>query len=156
MPALDSLLIVTKRTPLEELIARFNSRAQAQFYIEHLGGSFAEYGTQRARYEATLAALRKLLPRGVKQQIIERSFLPTFQFSGHELVITLGPDGLVVNTAKYLSTEPILALNPDPARVDGILIPFGVEEAGTLIDRALAGQVGVKQVSMAKASLNDG
>ena len=156
MPALDSLLIVTKRTPLEELIARFNSRAQAQFYIEHLGGSFDEYESQHARYEAALAALRKLLPRGVKQQIIERSFLPTFQFSGHELVITLGPDGLVVNTAKYLRGQPLVAVNPDPAHIDGVLLPFTVADAPAAVRGVLKNQATARLVTMAEARLNDG
>jgi len=40
---IESILVVTKRTPLEELIARFNSRDQAKFYIEHAGQSFDWY-----------------------------------------------------------------------------------------------------------------
>jgi len=156
MPTIESILVVTRRTPLEELILRFNSSAQARFYIEHAGGSFEQYEAQHAAYERAVEALKKQLPPGVKQQIIERSFLPNFQFSGRDLVITIGPDGLVINTAKYLTQEPILALNPDPARVDGILIPFGVAEAGQWIERAMEGRAKIKPVSMARARLNDG
>jgi len=164
MPTLDSILIVTKRTALEELILRFNTRSQAQFYLEqqaqlnpaYTGGSFDEYQNAHDAYQAALETLKKSLPRGVKHQVIERSFLPNFTFSGHDLVITLGPDGLVINTAKYLTTEPILALNPDAQRVDGILIPFSVAEARDWIDRAFAQRVSIKPISMAKAELNDG
>ena len=28
------------------------------------------------------------------------------------LLVTLGPDGLVVNAAKYLDAQPLLAFNP--------------------------------------------
>lgn len=101
-------------------------------------------------------ALKRQLPRGVKNQVIERSFLSTFKFSGRDLVITIGPDGLVINTSKYLTDEPILAVNPDPARVDGILVPFGLPEVRDWIDRAMQGKANVKRVSMAKAELNDG
>jgi hypothetical protein len=59
----------------------------------------------------------------------------------------------MVNTAKYLTAQPILALNPDPQRVDGILIPFAVEEAG---EWAAAGRAAVRDVAMAQAALNDG
>jgi NAD kinase len=154
--SLESILVVTRRTPLEELIERFNSRAQAQFYIEHAGASFGEYEAAHDAYARAVEALKRQLPRGVKSQVIERSFLPNFKFSGRDLVITVGPDGLVINTAKYLTEEPILAVNPDPTRVDGILVPFGVAEAREWIDRAMEGKTRVKRVSMARAELNDG
>ena len=153
---LERTVIVTKKTPLEELIERFNSKAQARFYIEHLGSSFDEYENAHARYTASVEALRRAIPKTLKQHVIERAFLPNYLFSETDLVITIGPDGLVVNTAKYLSTQWILAVNPDPQSVDGILIPFGVEEAGEWVGRALAGQVALKRVTMAKAALNDG
>ncbi len=156
MPSIESLLVVTRRTPLEELIHRFNSTAQARFYIEHAGGSFEVYEAAHLAYVQAVEALKKQLPRGVKQQVIERSFLPTFKFSGRDLVIPIGPDGLVINTAKYLSEEPILALNPDPSRIDGVLIPFAVNEAREWIERAMAGQARTKRISMARAALNDG
>jgi len=164
MPTLESLLIVTQRTALEDLIARFNTRSQAEFYIEqqakqnpaYKGGAFTEYQQAHDAYHVSLDLLLKSLPRGVKQQSIERSFLPNFKFSGHDLVITLGRDGLVINTAKYLTTEPILALNPDPTRVDGVLIPFQISEAREWLERAFQDRATVKPISMAKAELNDG
>lgn len=61
-----------------------------------------------------------------------------------------------MNTAKYLTTQPILALNPDPRRVDGVLIPFAVEETAEWVARALAGKAPLKPVTMAQAALNDG
>src|SRR6202022_2890025 len=66
------------------------------------------------------------------------------------------PDGLVINTAKYLTTQPILALNPDPQRVDGVLLPFAYTEARVWIEQALRGNVKIMRVSMVKATLNDG
>lgn len=164
MPNLESILLVTQRTALEDLIARFNTRSQAEFYIEqtakqnpaYKGGAFTEYQQAHDAYHVSLDALMKSLPRGVKQQSIERSFLPNFKFSGHDLVITLGRDGLVINTAKYLTSEPILALNPDPTRVDGVLIPFQVTEARGWIERAFQDRALIKLISMAKAELNDG
>lgn len=153
---IDRLVLVTKLTPLEELVARFNTRAQARFYIEHQGESFAEYEAAHEKYAAAVARVRRALPRGLKLHVIERATLPSYLFGPGDLVLTLGPDGLVVNAAKYLAEQPILALNPDPARVDGILVPFAVEEAGEWVARAVAGRVSVRAVTMAKASLNDG
>lgn len=153
---IDRVVLITKKTALEELVERFNSRAQARFYIKHLGGSFDEYEAAHARYAEALAMVRHNLPRSLQQHVVERGFLPNYLFSAADLVVTVGPDGLVVNTAKYLDGQPILAINPDPQRIDGVLLPFRAEEAGEWASRAAAGQAPLRRVTMAKASLNDG
>ncbi|MFZ2961310.1 MAG: sugar kinase [Candidatus Ozemobacteraceae bacterium] len=160
----ESIVVITKRTALEELILRFNSRDQAKFYIEqqaslnpgYKGGAFGEYQNAHEVYQNALSSLKTAIPKNVKYQIIERSVLPMFKFSGKDLIVIVGPDGLVINTAKYLSTEPILALNPDLRRIDGILIPFQVRQAHELILMVLEGRFKTKPISMAQARLNDG
>lgn len=154
--SIDKIVIVTKRTPLEELTERLNTRAQARFYLEQNGVPFTEYEQADAQYHRAVAALQAQLPRGVKQVQIERALLPGFQFGARDMVVTIGPDGLVINAAKYLDAQPILALNPDPARIDGVLATFGVAEAGAWITRTIRGDVPIKRVAMARAILNDG
>jgi NAD kinase len=156
MAEIERIVIVTKKTALEELVYRLNSRDQARFYLEQNQVSFSEYEQADAQYQRALGIIKQQLPRSLKQQFIDRDFLPTYQFGEHDLVITVGPDGLVINTAKYLSTQTILALNPDPQRIDGILIPFDYSEAGRWIERVRAGQAQISRVSMVKATLNDG
>src|SRR5437868_5904499 len=153
---IDRVVLVTKKTALEELVARHNSSSQARFYIEHQGGSFDEYAAAHDCYTAAVAAVQRSLPRGLKQHLIERGFLPNYMFGAGDLVVTVGPDGLVVNTAKYLAAQPILAVNPDPQRVDGILLPFSPDDAGEWAARAAAEQAPLRAVTMARASLNDG
>ena len=72
------------------------------------------------------------------------------------MVVTIGIDGLVVNTAKYLDGQPIVAVNPDPEHIDGILLPFNVRSAIPAMQKVLEGRVKVRQISMAEAALNDG
>jgi NAD kinase len=151
----EKIVVITKRTALEELIERFNTEAQARFYLEHMGASFDEYKAAHETYHAALAHLRTSLP-GHRTQVVERSFLPNFLFGDSDLVITLGPDGLVINTAKYLGHQPLLAFNPDPARMDGVLIPFPVEVAKTIVSDVMMGLYETHRVTMAKAALNDG
>ena len=43
MAGRDKLVVITRKTAIEELIERFNTRDQACFYIEHMGGNFASY-----------------------------------------------------------------------------------------------------------------
>ena len=153
----DKLVIVTLKTRLEELIERFNTREQARFYIEHMGLGFSDYEQEHATYTTTIRTLRRqvegLLP---KLQLVERSFLPNFLFTPQDLVLTVGRDGLVVNTAKYLDGQPIVAVNPDPSRIDGILLPFAAGQARMGIQRVLDGNAEFYEITMAEAVLNDG
>jgi NAD kinase len=153
---IEKIVVVTRKTPLAELVNRLNSKAQARFYLEQNQVSFAEYERADAQYQQAVEAIQRQLPRTIKHQFIDRDFLPTYQFGDRDLVVTLGQDGLVINTAKYLTTQPILALNPDPARIDGILIPFAFSEMGIWLKQVLSSEVTIARISMAKATLNDG
>lgn len=153
---IETIVVVTRKTQLEELVLRMNSKAQARFYLEQNGISFAEYEHADAQYRRSVELVLRQLPRGMKRQIIDRDLLPTYQFGADTLVVTIGQDGLVINTAKYLTAQPILAINPDPQRIDGVLIPFAAAEAGEWVLRALQGKTRVARVAMARATLNDG
>lgn len=152
----EKIILITRKTRLEGLIERFNTKAQAKFYIEHSGGDFGLYQQEHDTYYTAVSELRRGLQGLLKLQRIEREFLPNFIFSETDLVVTIGIDGLVVNTAKYLTGQPLIAVNPDPAHIDGILLPFAVPQAGAAVRRALQGTAAVNPITMAEASLNDG
>jgi NAD kinase len=153
----DRIVVVTRRSALEELVERFNTRDQARFYIEHMGGHFDDYQAAHDQYRRAIELVREAMPRRVPVQWIDRSFLPTFDFVGTSVVVVLGQDGLVVNAAKYLDGQLVVALNPDPARIDGVLLPFSYGDAARAIERAMAGRPGTwRAVAMARAELNDG
>jgi NAD kinase len=153
----DKIVVVTRKTGLEELLERFVTREQARFYLEHSGVPFEPYEEEQRTHDEALTRLKAALPGGVRSQFVERSFLPTFAFGERDLVVTLGPDGMVVNVAKYLrDAQLILAFNPDPSRIDGILIPFRVGEARGAIQSVLHGDYRVREVTMARATLGDG
>lgn len=169
MPAaFDKIVVVTKKTALEELAERMGTRAQARFYLEQeaarlaIGGAaaapdYAAYEREDAVYGQALETVKATLTRcGIRTQFIDRAFLPTFTFGDGDLVVTLGPDGLVVNTAKYLENQPIFAVNPDPARIEGVLLPFPVSVMKPLLIRVVSGQQSVRRIRMARASLSDG
>jgi NAD kinase len=154
--AFDKIVLITQRTDLEELIERFNTRDQARFYIQHMGGSFDSYQEAHNTYHASLKGLNEALPKGVRHQVVGREFLPNFLFGERDLVVTLGRDGLVVNTAKYLSNQPLVGINPDPRRIDGVLLPFTVKSAAEKLGRMLKEAYSLKNITMAKVTLNDG
>jgi NAD kinase len=156
MVDIEKIVVITKKTALEELIERFNTLDQARFYIEHMGASFAEYQAAHDAYMQAMAVLTHALPRSPRHQFVDRTFLPTFLFGPADLVVTLGPDGLVANTAKYLTGQSLLALNPDPERIDGILLPYHVGQACEALQSAIRAKISCTPVTMAKATLNDG
>jgi len=154
--AYEKVVIVTRKTELEELTARFNSVPQAQFYLERAGQDFLPIAEAHQRYQNVLDGVRRMIPKGLKSQVIERGFLPQYIFGEADLVITIGPDGLVVNTAKYLQAQPILPVNPDPKRIDGVLLPFNAATFSEAFDHSLRQELPIKAVTMAESKLNDG
>ncbi len=156
MGVFEKIVVVTRKTRLEELIARFNSRGQAKFYIEHAGGDFSDYEREDETYRSSLSVLKRSLETGLKVHFIERGFVPTFLFTEKDIIITVGQDGLVANTAKYVGAQPIIAVNPDPGRFDGVLLPFAPGQAQAAVEQVLSATAKLRAVTMAEASLNDG
>ena len=128
MVDIEKIVIVVKKTWLEELTEKFNTKAQANFYIvqNQSVDHWNYYEDSDVQYKESLALLKRSIPSSYKTQVIQREFLPNFLFNSSDLVVVIGPDGLVVNAAKYLEDQYILAINPDPKRINGVLLPFRV------------------------------
>ncbi|MBI5497491.1 MAG: NAD+ kinase [Deltaproteobacteria bacterium] len=153
---MDKLVVVTRRTRLADLVARFNTRAQARFYIEHAGGDFRDYEAEDDTYRHAVDRVLGELEVGLKTQVLERGLVPTYLFAPTDLVVTVGQDGLVANTAKYALGNTLIAVNPDPARFDGVLLPYQVDGVRRAAERVLAGKARVREVTLAEARLDDG
>jgi hypothetical protein len=142
---------------LEELIDRFNTLPQAKFYIEHMGLDFSDY---QAEHEVFTGVARKVMRDlegvGRKVQRIDWTFLPNFIFDAQDAIVVLGRDGLVSNTAKYLDGQMIVGVNPDPSRIDGILLPFAPGQAAPMVANVIEGRAVFREITMAEVSLNDG
>jgi hypothetical protein len=89
-------------------------------------------------------------------KFVEREYLPTFDFRGCIAIVVVGRDGLVANAAKYVGELPIVAVNPDPQRIDGVLLPFRVRQARQAVQRVTANQAKIREVTLAEVNLNDG
>ncbi len=152
----EKLVVVTRKTRLHQLVERFNSRGQAKFYIEHAGGDFADYQREDDAYTRSLEVLHRGLDLGIKIHQIDRTIVPTFLFAPTDLVITVGQDGLVANVAKYVNAQPIVPINPDPERFDGVLLPFRPHEAHASVSRVIAGKAKLREITLAEARLADG
>jgi NAD kinase len=152
----QKVILVTRKTQLEELIERHGTKDQAAFLLKQRGQSIDDFANAHDIYQKSLSELKAAIPSSIRLQSIDRSFLPNFLFGPNDLVLTLGQDGLVVNTAKYLNEQPIVAFNPDPSRIDGILIPFTMPQAKQVMEQTLSDALPRRAVTMARAQLDDG
>jgi NAD kinase len=153
---IEYAIIVKNKTRLENLIERFNTKAQARFYIESLGGDFEDYEKENERFYQALGEVQMQLSSVLKYKIIDRSFLPSFLFYPQHLIIVIGQDGLVANTAKYAKNCPIIAINPDKERYDGVLLPFEVQNFLEGVEGVRTQQFEAQRLSFAEAKLNNG
>ncbi|WP_124980478.1 diacylglycerol kinase catalytic domain-containing protein [Nonlabens xiamenensis] len=149
-------IIVKSKTRLESLIERFNTKSQAKFYIERLGGNFDEYEIEDEIFKNSLNSLQTQLSKVIKNKTIDRQYVSSYIFSKKNIIIVIGQDGLVANTAKYSNNLPILAVNPDIERYDGILLPFNVSNFIQGVENVLTNKHQSKIMSFAEAKLNDG
>jgi NAD kinase len=150
------VVLVTRRTRLEELVARHHTLAQARFYVEHLGADFSDYLKENAAYALGLQVTVEALQAWGRYQVVDRGYLPNFVFAPDDIVLALGQDGLVANTMKYLNGQPLVGLNPEPARWDGVLLPFRPSDLAMLLPEVAAGKRPAKTVTMAEVTLSDG
>lgn len=152
----EKAVVVTRKTRLQELIERFNTHGQAKFYIESSGGDFKEYQREDDHYKRSLETVLRSLIYGLKVQPIDRSLIPTLSFQKSDLVLAVGQDGLVANTAKYIGSQPLIGINPDPEKFDGILLPFKPEDLGSVLPLTLEGKAKIRSITLAEARFNDG
>ncbi|RCX12075.1 hypothetical protein DFR58_12425 [Anaerobacterium chartisolvens] len=152
----NKIVLIKRKTRLEDLITRYNTIAQAKFYIEHLGSDFSDYITEDEQYKKVVSEAHSELESLGRVQVVDREYVSNFIFGDNDIVVVVGQDGLVANTLKYLTNQLLIGVNPDPARWDGVLLPFKVADLKLVIQDVFKMRRQVKEVSMAKAILNDG
>ncbi|MCU7843278.1 MAG: sugar kinase [Candidatus Thiodiazotropha sp. (ex Monitilora ramsayi)] len=150
------IVLITRHTRIDELIYRHNTLAQARFVIESQGLAFDDYLAEDREFKVQLAKLKAELERFGRLHHIDRGLLPGYLFREDDIVLALGQDGLVANTLKYLNGQPLIAVNPDPARYDGILLPFLVEDVLTIIKAVIKGERKTQAITFGEVMLNDG
>ena len=153
---LNKVVLVKRRTRYEELKKRYNTVEQARFYIEHFGADFSDYEREDAAYNAALESVRVLVRPLARLQEIDREYLPNMIFGADDIVVALGQDGLVANVMKYLAGQPLIGVNPDSARFDGVLLPFEAGDLERLLPKVIKGSFSVKNVAMGMAESKDG
>lgn len=150
------VVLITRHTRLQELIQRYQTLAQAKFYIEHLGADFSDYLLENEAYAKSLSMIVEVLQDFGRFQLIDRELVPNYHFNPEDIIIILGQDGLVANTLKYLQGQPVIAVNPEPSRWDGLLLPFTAREVKAILSEVIKNKRTCKSITIAQANLSDG
>ena len=153
---MHKIVIVTRKTRLTELIYQYNTLEQAKFYIEHMGVDFSDYIKEDRIYQQAVDLVRNISEQFARIQVIDREFVPNMIFGAADVVIAVGQDGLVANVMKYLDGQPLIGVNPDTSRWDGILLPFEPGQLAGLLPMVLNRQFNARKVTMAQATTQDG
>ncbi len=151
---MDRVVIVTKRTRLDGLVREHLTFGAARFLLESKGQSIKPYEEEHAVYRVALAEIRAQIPNDIPVVSVERENLPHFLFREKDTVIACGPDGLFVNIAKYLGNQPLIAVNPDPRMVAGVLMRFPPQAVGKLIAAVHTGGARMEKLPLLKASID--
>lgn len=173
--AVDQKLVIVRRaTRLEGLKRRFATVGQAEFVMEMAAAketvrrgqrvaarpqqktAIADYKDEDRAYQDAIDSIQRDMEDLLPIQVLDRELLPTYLFGPRDIVVTVGQDGLVANTAKYAVGLPIVAINPDPARFDGVLMPYKVPDARHAVTSVLKGAARLRRVTLAEVQLGDG
>ena len=152
----NKIILITRKTRLDELIVRFNTESQAKFYLESLGADFSLYQAENLLYKQVVKDAKNILATFGRVQIVDRSFLANFMFAESDTVVVLGQDGLVANVLKYLDKQPIIGVNPDPESLEGVLLPFCIDDLTLAITDLFNHACSIQKITMAKAELTTG
>lgn len=150
------VVMVTRETEYELLLARHATRGQAAFFLRDRGRNIEQVEQRHQQHYAALHKVMAATPTEWRRNLVRRHELDRFLFEPADLVIAVGQDGLVANTAKYLDGQHMIGVNPDTALYDGILVPFSAEQAGATLRAAMQHDVEVQYRTMAQVQLDDG
>lgn len=152
----NKIILVTQKTRLEQMVVRYNTMGQAKFLIEHSGGDFDDYQREHDTYAAAAEKAVEILSGFGRVHRVDRDLVPTMIFGRTDTVVVLGRDGLAANVLKYIGSLNLVGVNADPARWDGLLLPFRVSDLTKLMPEVLRGARRTEAVTLAECTLGDG
>lgn len=150
------VVVVTRRTPYEELLARHATRNQAAFFLKQRGQDLAEVEALHHDVCAAVARLQAAIPLSYRRNVVQREELDRFLFEPEDTIVVVGQDGLVANVAKYLDGQAVIGVNPLPSVFDGVLVRHTPAAACRLLLPAVHAELEVLERTMVEVELDDG
>jgi hypothetical protein len=149
-------VVVHRCTEYDELLAHHGTRGQAEFFLRSRGRDISEVDDRHAAIQQALRSVASAIPADWRRGTVERADLAHFLFAPDDLVVVVGQDGLVANTAKYLNGQPVIGLNPEPTINPGVLVRHPVAACAELLSATVAARVQIEHRTMVQANTDDG
>ncbi|CAH0304260.1 hypothetical protein [Roseomonas sp. CECT 9278] len=149
-------VLVRRETELDRVRASHASLASARFVLERRGISLEDVEAAHRDVAEVVRQVRAAIPPDWRQAGISRAEVERFVFGPEDIVLAVGPDGLVANVAKYLDGQVVIGVDPQPGRNAGVLVRFTARDAGEALRAAAAGAIPLEQRVMAEARMDDG
>jgi hypothetical protein len=150
------VVVVSRHSELDELLARHGTLGAAGFFLRERGRTLDEVTARHEALQATLTQVSAGIPGDWRRGAVERGDLSRFLFAPEDVIVIVGQDGLVANVAKYLRGQPVIGVDPEPGRNAGVLVRFSAVQAVELLVPAAEGTVPVQHRTMVRACLDDG
>jgi len=150
------VVVVHRRTELEELLDQHGTRGQAEFFLRSRGRTLDEVQHRHDLQVEALATVSTAIPVDWRRGGAERADLPRFVFEPGDVLVVVGQDGLVANAARYLHGQPVIGVDPAPGLNPGVLVRHRAEAVASLLPAAVEQRAPVELRTMARAELDDG
>ncbi|MBM4320943.1 MAG: hypothetical protein FJ125_13570, partial [Deltaproteobacteria bacterium] len=115
------VVLVSRKSSYEALIEHQGTKGQAQFFLQTRGQTLATFEEAHRRFQENLSTVLRSIPADQRRVQVEREQIDRFIFAPDDIVLVVGQDGLVPNTAKYLKGQLVIGVNSDPGMYDGVL-----------------------------------
>ena len=156
MTLVPRVVVVTRPTPYEELLARHATRSQAEFFLKQRGQTLAAVEAVHHELCGAVARVQAAIPLNYRRNLVPRQELDRFLFEPEDTVVVVGQDGLVANVAKYLDGQPVIGVNPTPQQFDGVLVRHTPEQGCRLLVPTTHHDVPLQARTMVEIALDDG
>jgi NAD kinase len=149
------VVLVHRRTEREEIIRQSGTWGQAQYLQRSQGVSLEAVQEAHDLTNRALQTVSAAIPSAWRRASAERADLDRFLFEPDDIVVIVGQDGLVANTAKYLTNQPVIGVNPNPAR-PAVLATHSPDRCRQILALVADGRAQTQRRTMVAATTSDG
>lgn len=146
------VVIVTRATAYEGLLHAHGTLGQARFFLQQRGQDVDEAVLSHHRQLDAVKRISQEAPTSWRQSRVQRPDLDRFLFEPEDVVVVVGPDGLVANVARFLDGQRVVGVNPDAERIAGLLVTSVAEDVAPILE----GEGEIEARTMVEARTDDG
>ena len=148
--------VIVRRPEFDELMDRYSTRGQVEFVLRSRGRTLESVERAHEAHVSALAHVRAGIPDGWASADVERDSLSRFLFAPEDVIVVVGPDGLVANVSKYAGDQTVVGINSVPQSNAGVLVRCTPDQGVAALGRIDAGaDLRVDQLTMVRASADD-